>query len=102
MAAGRERHRGIQKRLGLGDHLVAARLVVALAALLARVMRDRIGAVERVVEAAPARIGRVQRIARVGQGHDELRPADLADLLVDIGGLDRLGRAARAAGSRSP
>ena len=49
VAAGRERRGGIQKRLGLGDHLVAAGLVVALAGL-AWVMRDRIGAVKRIVE----------------------------------------------------
>ena len=94
VAAGRERHGGIEEGLGLGDHLVAARLVVALAAL-ARIVRDRIGAVEGVVEPAPARIRGVQRIARVGEGHDELRPADLADLVVDIGGLDLLGRGLR-------
>ena len=101
VACGRERHGGIEEGLGLGDHLVAARLVVALAAL-ARIMRDRIGAVEGVIERAPARIRRVQRIARIGQRHDELRAADLADLLVDIGGLDLVGRAAPAGDSRSP
>src|SRR6185312_13295050 len=71
--------------------LVAARLVVALSAL-ARIMRDRVGAVEGVVQRTPARIRRVQRIAGVGEGNDELRAADLADLLVDVGGLDLFGR----------
>ena len=94
MAAGRERHGGIEEGLCLGDHLVAARLVVALAAL-ARIMRDRVGAVEGIIKAAPARIGRVQRIAGVGEGHDELRAADLADFLVDIRGLDLLRRGLR-------
>ena len=89
VAAGRERHGGVEEGLGLGDHLVAARLVEALAAL-ARIVRDRIGAVEGVIQDAPARIRRVQRVAGVGQGNDELRSADLADLLVDIGGLDLL------------
>jgi hypothetical protein len=51
-------------------------------------MRDRVGAVEGIVQRTPARIRRVQRIARVGEGNDELRPADLADLLIDIGGLN--------------
>ena len=91
VASGRQRHGGIEKRLGLGDHLVAARLVVALAGF-ARIVRDRIGAVERIVKAAPARIGGVQRIARIGQRHHQLRPADLADLLVDVGGLDLVRR----------
>ena len=94
VAAGRQRHGGIEERLGLGDHLVAARLVVTLAAF-ARVVRDRVGAVEGVVERAPARIRRVQRVARVGQRHDQLRAADLADLFVDIGGLDLLRRRLR-------
>ena len=94
VAAGRQRHGGIEKRLGLGDHLVAARLVVALAAF-ARIVRDRVGAVESVVKAAPARIRRVQRVAGIGQGHDELRSADLADFLVDIGGLDLVRRRLR-------
>ena len=53
MAAGRERHGGIEERLGLGDHLVAARLVVALAAF-ARIVRDRVGAVERIVQRCPS------------------------------------------------
>ena len=94
MAAGRERHGGIEERLGLGDHLVAARLVVALAAF-GRIVRDRVGAVEGVVERAPARVCRVQCIARIGERHDQLRAADLADFLVDIGGLDLLGRRLR-------
>ena len=58
-------------------------------------MRDRVGAVKRVVQAAPARVRGVQRVARIGQRHHQLRPADLADLLVDIGGLDLLGRRLR-------
>ena len=94
MAAGRQRHRGIEKRLGLRDHLVAARLVVALAGF-ARIMRDRVGAVEGIVQAAPARIGGVQRVARVGQRHHQLRPADLADLFVDVFRLDLVGRGLR-------
>ncbi len=94
MACGRERHGGVEEGLGLGDHLVAARLVVALSAF-ARIMRDRVGAVEGVVERAPACIGGVQRIARIGQRHDQLRTADLADLLVDISGLDLVGRGLR-------
>ena len=52
------------------------------------VVGDRVRSVERIVEAAPARIGRVQRIARVGHGHHELGPRDMRDLVVDMGGLD--------------
>ena len=83
VAAGRERHSGIEDGFCLGDHLVATRLVVA-AASLARIVRDRVGAVEGVIERAPARVRRVQRVAGIGEGNDELRSADLADFLVDI------------------
>ena len=82
VAAGGERHGGIEEGLGLGDHLVAARLVVAFSAF-ARIVRNSVGAVEGVIERAPARIRGVQRVARIGEGHDELRAADLADFLVD-------------------
>ena len=91
VAAGRERHGGIEEGLGLGDHLVTARLVVALAAF-GRIVRNGIGAVQGVVEAAPARIGGIQRVACIGQRHHQLRSADFSDLVIDIGGLDRVGR----------
>src|SRR6185312_1368952 len=48
----------------------------------------RVRAVEGIVERAPARVRGVQRVARIGEGNHELRAADLADLLVDISGLD--------------
>src|SRR5438270_671340 len=48
----------------------------------------------RIMSATPAAssTGGIQRVARVGEGDDELRPADLADLLVDISGLDFMRR----------
>ena len=94
VAAGRQRRGGIQKGLRFRDHLGAAGLVKTPAAF-AGLVRYRVGAVERVVQAAPARVGGVQRIAGVGERHHQLRPADLADLLVDIGRLDLLGRRLR-------
>src|SRR5262249_7919859 len=45
-------------------------------------------AVERVVERTPARIGGVERIARVAHWHDKLRPGDGGDLVVDRGGVN--------------
>src|SRR3974377_390353 len=90
MTAARQRNGRIKKRLGFRDNLVAARLVEALAAL-ASAVRNRIRAVEGVVKTAPARVRRVEGVACVGEGNDELRSADPADLFVDIGGLDLLG-----------
>ena len=69
--------------------------IVALAALGAVGLGDGVGAVERVVERAPARIGGVERIARVHHRHDELRPGDDGDLGIDILGRDAEGRAFR-------
>jgi hypothetical protein len=48
----------------------------------------RVGAVKRVVKAPPARIGGVQRKARIGDRHHELRPRHRGDLGVDLRGLD--------------
>ena len=45
---------------------------------------QRVGAVERIVEAAPARIGGVEQEARVEHRHDQLRPRQPRDLVVDI------------------
>ena len=89
VVAGCERHGGIEKRLGFGDHLVAARLVVALAAL-GRIVRDRVGAVERVIKAAPAGVRRVQRVARIGERNHKLRPEHGGEFFIDIRGLNFL------------
>ena len=35
-----------------------------------------VGAIKRIVQAAPPRIGGVERVARVGDGHHQLRPGD--------------------------
>jgi hypothetical protein len=48
----------------------------------------RVRPVKRVVKAPPARIGGVQREARIGDRHDELRPRHGGDLGVDLRGLD--------------
>src|SRR5690606_18773596 len=47
-----------------------------------------VGAVERVVEAAPAGVGGVEGIARVGYGHHQLRTGDVSDLGIDVGSVD--------------
>ena len=58
-------------------------------------MRDRIGAVERVIKAAPARIGGVERKTRIGQRHHQLRPCHNGDFGIHIGGADLEVRAFR-------
>ncbi len=55
---------------------------------LGTVSRDHVGAVQGVVQTAPTRVGGVERIARVVDRHDELRPRDLCDLGIDTRGVD--------------
>jgi hypothetical protein len=74
----------------LGDDLGSACLVVALTGFTGFV-RYRIGAVKRIVKAAPTGIGGVQRVARIGERHHQLRSAKFSNLLVDICCLDLLG-----------
>ena len=84
--AARERRRVVEHAARVVDHVLAARRVVGRGALGAVVFRQRVGAVQRVVQAAPARVRRVQRIARVRQRHDELRAGLLGDFAVDVRG----------------
>ncbi len=67
------------------DHIGAARLVVAAAR---RPRTEHIGAVDRVIERSPAGVRRVQRVARVADGYDQLWPCDPGDLRVNPIGLD--------------
>jgi hypothetical protein len=48
----------------------------------------RVGAVERVIKAPPPRVRGVERIARVRDRHDELRPRHGGDLGVDVARVD--------------
>ena len=47
-----------------------------------------IGAVETVIEAAPTGIGRIQRVAGIGDRHDQLWTRHCRDLGVGVPGLD--------------
>ena len=76
----------VEERARIGDHLRAALRIELRGALGAVAFIDCIGAVERVVEAAPARVGGVERIAQVRERHDELRAGLLGDFAIDIGG----------------
>src|SRR3546814_4564208 len=74
--------------LGIGNHLRAARGIIAAPLFRAVPLGNDIGAIERVIKAAPARVRRVQRIAGVGERHDELRPGESRDFRVHTGGAD--------------
>ena len=88
MAALLEREGGIEEFGDAREHLGAALRVVDMAGREHAVARDHVGAVKRVVKAAPAGIGGVERVARVGDGHHQLRTADLGDLGIEPLGLD--------------
>ncbi|MNQ48223.1 hypothetical protein D3C85_620950 [compost metagenome] len=76
----------VEEGPGEGDHLGPAHLVIAGALLRPALFADRVGAVERVIQRAPARIGGVQRVARIHHRHHQLRAGLAADLAVDLGG----------------
>ena len=70
------------------DHLGAALGVVLGAFFEALGFGDHVGAVQRVVQAAPARVGGVQRVAGVQDRHHQLRAGLHGQLVVDVGGGD--------------
>ena len=72
------------------DLLAALGVVTAFFAdlLAALVFRQHVGAIQRVVQRAPARVGGVQRIAGVGDGDHQLRAGLLRELVVHVGGAD--------------
>ena len=91
VSVGAARQRGdlVQQLAGIGDNLAAALGIIALAA--GRRLQG-VGAVEGVIEAAPARIGGVQGVAGVGHRHHELRAGQPGDLGIDVLGVDLEGR----------
>jgi len=89
MAAALEREVLVEEGPRPRDDLGPAGGVVAGSLLLAVVLVDHVGAVERVVERAPPRVGGVGREPRVQHRDDELWPGLRRDLLVDAGGPDR-------------
>jgi hypothetical protein len=57
--------------------------------VVASVLGDGIGAVERIIQAAPTRIRGIECVTRIRQRDDQLRPRDMRDLVIDILGADR-------------
>jgi hypothetical protein len=86
--AGLQRRGLVEEAAGVGDDLVTTHLVVFRCLLGAPVLGDDIGAVERVIQRAPARVGGVEREPRVQHGHHQLRARGGGDLVVDARGGD--------------
>jgi hypothetical protein len=80
VAAFGEREQLVEQFVGGGDHLCAALLVVAPRELV--VPRQRVGAVERVVERAPPGVGGVERVTRHRGGHHQLGARDFGNLRI--------------------
>ena len=78
-----ERHGAIQHAARIGNHLGAAFRVITLAGSRAG---NGIRAIQRIIQAAPTRIGSIQRIARIGNRHDKLRPGHGGDFRIHIRG----------------
>ncbi len=79
----------VEESAAASDDLVATDLVVAVTGGELAVLGDDVGAVERVVERAPAGVDGVGGEARVEQRDDQLRAGDPGHLVVDVGGGDR-------------
>ena len=91
--AGGQRNGAVEEFPRVGDDLVAAHWVIAgvgagLHLLGAVVLRDHVGAVQRVVQRTPAGVGGVEREPRVEDRHHQLRTRGRGDLVVDTGGGD--------------
>ena len=99
MAPRLQRKIRIQKRLRLLDHQRSPRLIEPLAPLGLALIGDRIGPIQRIIQAAPARICGIQRIARIAHRHDQLRPRDHRNLIIHIG---RIHQKRRRVGQQIP
>ena len=92
MAAPFNRERFIQKHTRPRNNAGTVAFVVAP---FGRQSTHRVSAIKPVVQAAPTGIGRVQRIARIGDRHDKLRASDRCNLGVHIGRFNRKSIALR-------
>ena len=79
-----ERRGFVEEGAGTRDHARAADYVEVSGALRAVGFGDGVGAVKRVVQAAPARIRGVECVALVRERHDELRAGLRGDFGVDV------------------
>ncbi len=84
-----QRDSTIQEGGGIRDHRLAALGVVRAGGGRRAFSVDDVGAVQRVVEAAPARVRGIQCEAGVADRHHELWARDRRDLGIYVAGLDR-------------
>ena len=84
MAAGRQGNAAVEYIACKRNHRIAAHRIIALARRQIAALVDGIGAVERIVKAAPARIGGIQGIAGIVDRHHQLRPRLLGQFAIDI------------------
>ncbi len=89
VAAAGQRRDLVEEGAAPGDHPSAPFFIVAAAP---RPVAEHVGAVEGVVEAAPAGVGGVERVTGVADRDHKLRPGDPGDLGIDILRADREGR----------
>ena len=85
MRRGLQRKVLIQKFASIGDDARTASRVVAVPACCALALRHHVGAVQRIVQAAPARVRGVERVARVAYWYDELWTGGGRDLRINMG-----------------
>src|SRR5690606_37249138 len=77
----------------VGNHFFATHRIVAAFAAGAVFFADGIGAIQGVIQAAPARIGGIQGIADIGNGNHQLRATLVGNVVINIGRTDlEIGR----------
>ena len=89
MASTGQRSGQIEHGARLGDDLGAAGRVEALAARGPTLVGNGVGAIKRVIETSPAGVGRVERVAGIRHGHDQLRSGDPSNFGIDVSCRDR-------------
>ena len=78
----------IQEVPGEGDDFGSPHRVIGSAALGPALLGDHIGAIQCVVQAAPARIGRVQRVTGIHDGYYQLGAGERGDFIIHVFGGD--------------
>ena len=86
-----QRRGAVQHVAGVFNDLGAALFVVARAFGAAVGFRNDVGAIQRVVQRTPTRIGGVQGVAGIQDGHDQLGAGLHGQLSVDAAGADLEG-----------